>query len=134
LRMTARDLRACVAAEPAFSRVLHRYTNAMMVQIAQGNACNRAHGIEQRCARWLLQTHDRVQGDEFDLTQEFLAQMLGERRATVNQAAGSLQQRGLIRYSRGHIQVTDRDGLEAASCRCYGFVRAEYARMLSPPA
>ncbi|MEJ8839825.1 Crp/Fnr family transcriptional regulator [Ramlibacter sp. AN1133] len=133
-RMSAADLRECVAAQPPFGRVLHRYANALMVQIAQGTACNRAHAVEQRCARWLLQTHDRVDGDEFDLTQEFLAQMLGERRATVNQVAGSLQQRGLIRYSRGRIQVTDRDGLEAAACRCYGFVRTEYARMLSPPA
>ena len=133
-RMPAADLRACAHAHPAFHRVLHRYANALMVQIAQGTACNRAHAVEQRCARWLLQTHDRVHGDEFDLTQEFLAQMLGERRATVNQVAGSLQQRGLIRYTRGRIQVTDREGLEAAACRCYGFVRTEYARMLSAPA
>jgi len=133
-RMPAADLRACAQAHPALNRVLHRYANALMVQIAQGTACNRAHAVEQRCARWLLQTHDRVRGDEFDLTQEFLAQMLGERRATVNQVAGSLQQRGLIRYSRGRIQVMDREGLESAACRCYGFVRTEYARMLSPPA
>ncbi|HEX2548148.1 MAG TPA: Crp/Fnr family transcriptional regulator [Ramlibacter sp.] len=133
-RMTAGDFRACAASMPAFNRVLHRYAHALMVQISQGTACNRAHAVEQRCARWLLQTHDRATGDEFDLTQEFLAQMLGERRATVNQVAGSLQQRGLIRYSRGRIQVVDRDGLEQASCRCYGFVRAEYARMLAPPA
>jgi CRP-like cAMP-binding protein len=133
-RMAAADLRECVAAQPAFSRVLHRYANALLVQIAQGTACNRAHPVEQRCARWLLQTHDRVRGDHFDLTQEFLGQMLGERRATVNQVAGSLQQRGLIRYTRGRIQVTDREGLEAAACRCYGFVQAEYARMLSAPA
>jgi CRP-like cAMP-binding protein len=133
-RMSAADLRECAATQPAFNRVLHRYANALMVQIAQSTACNRAHAVEQRCARWLLQTHDRVPGDAFDLTQEFLAQMLGERRATVNQVAGSLQQRGLIRYSRGHIHVTDREGLEAASCRCYGFVRTEFARMLSAPA
>lgn len=133
-RMAAADLRECAAAHPAFGRVLHRYANALLVQVAQGTACNRAHAVEQRCARWLLQTHDRVRGDAFDLTQEFLAQMLGERRATVNQVAGSLQQRGLIRYTRGHIEVTDREGLEAAACRCYGFVRAEFARMLSAPA
>ena len=132
--MSAADLRAAVAEQPAFNRVAHRYANALMVQIAQGTACNRAHAVEQRCARWLLQTHDRVYGDQFDLTQEFLAQMLGERRATVNQVAGSLQQRGLIRYSRGHIQILDREGLEASACRCYGFVRTEYARMLSAPA
>jgi CRP-like cAMP-binding protein len=133
-RIAAADLRECVQAHPPLNRVLHRHANALMVQMAQSTACNRSHAVEQRCARWLLQTHDRVHGDEFDLTQEFLAQMLGERRATVNQVAGSLQQRGLIRYSRGHIQVTDREGLESAACRCYGFVRAEYARMLSPPA
>jgi hypothetical protein len=133
-RMKAADFRACAQAHPQFGRVLARYTHALMVQMGQGTACNRAHAVEQRCARWLLQTHDRVRGDAFDLTQEFLAQMLGERRATVNQVAGSLQQRGLIRYSRGHIQVIDRDGLEAAACRCYGFVRAEYARMLAAPA
>lgn len=133
-RMAAQDLRECAAAHPAFNRVLHRYTHALLVQIAQGTACNRAHAVEQRCARWLLQTHDRVPGDDFHLTQEFLAQMLGERRATVNQVAGSLQQRGLIRYSRGLIHVSDRDGLEAAACRCYGYIRAEFARMLSAPA
>jgi CRP-like cAMP-binding protein len=133
-RMAAADLRACAAEQPPVGRVLHRYAHALMVQIAQGTACNRVHAVEQRCARWLLQTHDRVRGDEFGLTQEFLAQMLGERRATVNQVAGSLQQRGLIHYTRGRIQVTDREGLEAAACRCYGFVRTEYARMLAPPA
>ena len=133
-RMAAGDLRAAAREHPALHRVLLRYTHALMVQMSQGTACNRAHAVEQRCARWLLQTHDRVRGDEFDLTQEFLAQMLGERRATVNQVAGSLQQRGLIRYTRGRIQVVDRDGLESAACRCYGFVRAEYARMLAPPA
>lgn len=133
-RMGASDLRECAAAHAAFGRVLHRYTHALLVQIAQGTACNRAHAVEQRCARWLLQTHDRVRGDTFDLTQEVLAQMLGERRATVNQVASALQQRGFIRYTRGRIQVLDREGLEATSCRCYGFVRTEYARMLSPPA
>jgi CRP-like cAMP-binding protein len=133
-RMAAQEFREAAREHAPFGRVLHRYTHALMVQISQGTACNRAHAVEQRCARWLLQTHDRVRGDEFDLTQEFLAHMLGERRATVNQVAGSLQQRGLIRYTRGRIQVVDRDGLEAAACRCYGFVRTEYARMLAPPA
>jgi CRP-like cAMP-binding protein len=133
-RLPAADLLACAATQPPFGRVLHRYAHALMVQMAQGTACNRAHAVEQRCARWLLQTHDRVRGDAFELTQDALAQMLGERRATVHQVAGSLQQRGLIRYARGRIQVTDREGLESAACRCYGFVRAEYARMLAPPA
>jgi CRP-like cAMP-binding protein len=114
--------------------VMHAYTYALFVQVSQGTACNRAHAVEQRCARWLLQTHDRVRGNAFDLTQEFLAHMLGERRATVNQVASMLQHRGLIRYTRGHIEVTDRDGLEAAACPCYRFVRDEYERILVPQA
>jgi CRP-like cAMP-binding protein len=131
-RMPAADFFEAVATLPAFSRVMHRYACALLLQIAQGTACNRAHDAEQRCARWLLQTHDRVRGASFDLTQDFLAEMLGERRATVNQAATALQQRGLIRYSRGRIEVTDRAGLEQAACRCYHFVRAQYTELLTP--
>ncbi len=129
-RMPAAAFHAAVQAHPSFLRVLHGYAHALFVQVSQGTACNRAHAVEQRCARWLLQTHDRVRGNSFDLTQEFLAHMLGERRATVNQVASMLQHRGLIRYTRGRIEVTDRDGLEAAACGCYRFVRDEYARML----
>lgn len=130
LRMPADAFVQAAREQPAFARVLQRYTHALMVQIAQGAACNRVHAMEQRCARWLLQTHDRVPGDAFDLTQEFLAQMLGERRAAVNQAAGQLQQAGLIRYSRGHIEVVDRPGLERAACGCYAVIRDQYAGML----
>ena len=80
-------------------------------------------------ARWLLMTHDRVGRDDFDLTQEFLAQMLGVRRATVSEVASDLQARGLIRYTRGRIWVTDRGGLQSLSCECYGIIRNEYARL-----
>jgi CRP-like cAMP-binding protein len=131
-RMPADAYREAIATLPLFTRVLQRYSYALMVQISQGTACNRAHPVDKRCARWLLQTHDRVQGNAFDLTQEFLAHMLGERRAAVNQVAGALQTRGLIRYSRGRIEVTNRAGLEAAACGCYHFVREEYLRMLAP--
>lgn len=131
-RMPAAEFLAAVAELPDFGRVMHRYAAALLTQIAQGVACNRAHDAELRCARWLLQTHDRVQGDSFDLTQDFLAEMLGERRATVNAAASALQQRGFIRYSRGRIEVTDRAGLEQASCDCYRFVRDQYAQLLAP--
>lgn len=130
LRMPAGAFLRAAGEQPAFARVLQRYTHALLVQIAQGAACNRVHAMEQRCARWLLQTHDRVPGDAFDLTQEFLAQMLGERRAAVNQAAGQLQQAGLIRYSRGHIEVVDRPGLERAACGCYAVIRDQYTGML----
>ena len=85
--------------------------------------------MQQRCARWLLMTHDRVSGDVFPLTHEFLSLMLGVRRATVTEAMGPLQQAGLITYARGIVQVVDRNGLEAASCECYRIIRDEYGRL-----
>ena len=93
-------------------------------------ACNRVHRVEQRCARWLLQTHDRVGSDQFLLTQEFLSQMLGVRRARVSAAAGLLQKAGLIRYARGRITVLDRSGLESAACECYRVIKGEFDRLL----
>jgi CRP-like cAMP-binding protein len=107
-----------------------RYAQALQEQTAQSVACNRHHAIEERCARWLLMTHDRVGADQFPLTQEFLAFMLGVRRASVTVAAGMLQQAGLIRYSRGRIAVLDRAGLEAASCECYRVVQQRYEQLL----
>ncbi|MBK6004966.1 Crp/Fnr family transcriptional regulator [Ramlibacter ginsenosidimutans] len=134
-RMGADDFLDAVRNYADFAGVMQRYACALLVQVSQGTACNRAHDVAQRCARWLLQTHDRVAGDTLELTQEFLAEMLGERRATVNQAATALQQRGLIRYSRGRITVTDRPGLEAAACGCYRFIRDQTAQLLPlPPA
>jgi CRP-like cAMP-binding protein len=105
------------------------YTQGFFAQIAQSVTCNRLHNLEQRCARWLLMTHDRVDGNEFSLTQEFLAVMLGVRRAGVSVAAGTLQDAGLIRYRRGSIRVVDRAGLEAAACECYGVVRGQFDRL-----
>lgn len=113
------------------TNIMHRYVQALFNQVAQTAACNRLHPIEQRCARWLLMTHDRVASDQFPLTQEFLSQMLGVRRASVSTIARLLQQAGLIRYRRGRITVLDRHGLESASCECYGAIRAEYERLLS---
>jgi CRP-like cAMP-binding protein len=113
-----------------FQAVLMRYAQALMTQIAQGAACNRLHNLEQRAARWLLMTHDRVESDEFPLTQEFLAIMLGTGRQAVNEAAQALQDRGLITYTRGRITVTDRPGLEAAACDCYRIIRGEFDRLL----
>jgi CRP-like cAMP-binding protein len=113
------------------TKILHRYTQAMMVQISQGTACNRVHSIDQRCARWLLMTQDRVEGDEFQLTQQFLSQMLGVRRATVNEISTRFQEMGLISYSRGHIRILDRNELQKKSCRCYQIIRQEYERMLT---
>ena len=100
-------------------RELYRYTYAKLAMARQTVACNRFHAIEARLARWLLMTADRVLSEEFVLTQEFLGDMLGVLRAAVNRAAGALQERNLIHYSRGRIRIVDREGLEAASCRCY---------------
>ncbi len=110
--------------------LLQRYAQALMNLISQSAACNRGHSIDERCARWLLMTHDRVGADRFPLTQQFLAQMLGVRRAGVNAAASILQRAGFIRYSRGVITVTDRPGLESAACACYRTVRDEFERLL----
>lgn len=109
---------------------LHRYTQAVIVQLAQSVACNQLHRAEQRAARWLLMTRDRVAADTFPLTQEFLAQMLGTRRATVSEVAQRLQDAGLITYRRGVITIRDAAGLEATSCACYRLVTDEYSRLL----
>ena len=120
-----------VATEPALMRILLLYTQALLTQVAQCSACNQHHSIVGRCARWLLQTHDRVNGDEFPLTHEFLSLMLGVRRATVTETAQELQARGLIQYHRGVVNVVDRIGLEQASCECYGLIDREYTRLLT---
>src|SRR5689334_9896681 len=130
LRMSAEHFRSAISKHGPLTKMLHRYTQALMVQISQGNACNRIHSIEERCARWLLLCHDRVGQDEFTLTQEFLSQMLGVRRASVNLVAATFHQAGLIDYTRGRIRILDRQGLESASCQCYGLIRDEYNRML----
>jgi CRP-like cAMP-binding protein len=106
------------------------YTQGFLAQVAQSVTCNRVHNLEQRCARWLLMTHDRVEGDDFPLKQEFLAQMLGVRRAGISEVAGRLQRKRLIKYSRGWMKVMNRDGLERLSCECYRVVAREYRRLL----
>jgi CRP-like cAMP-binding protein len=130
LCMPADALRAETLAGGALQTLLHRYTQGRLTQLAQGAACNRLHAMPARCARWLLMTHDRVGIDDFPLTHQFLAQMLGVRRATVTVAVGSLQRANLIRYRRGHITVIDRHGLEGASCACYRIIRDEFDRLL----
>ena len=129
LQMQADAFRRHVGREPSLARSLLLYTQALLTQIAQCSACNRHHAIVGRCARWLLQTHDRVKGDTFSLTHEFLGLMLGVRRATVTQTAQTLQTRGLIRYHRGTITVMNRVGLEKAACDCYQLINREYVRL-----
>jgi CRP-like cAMP-binding protein len=107
-----------------------RYTQALITQMAQTAVCNRHHVLDQQLCRWLLLSLDRLGGDELRMTQELIANMLGVRREGVTEAALKLQRDGLIRYSRGHITVLDRAGLEARTCECYEVVRKEYARLL----
>jgi CRP-like cAMP-binding protein len=127
LRLSVDALQGFLNRGSALHDILHRYTQALMVFLGQNVACNRLHGTEQRCARWLSHTHDRVGRDSFPLTQEFMAQMLGVRRATVSISARVLQHRGLIRYSRGRITVLDAEGLRVAACTCYQAIRREFA-------
>jgi CRP-like cAMP-binding protein len=126
---TASFLRLITMSEPMY-RSLLRFALAFFNQVAQSVACNRLHSLEERCARWLLVTHDRVDGDEFRLTQEFLSYMLGVHRPAVTLAAGALQKAGYIHYSRGKIVVSDRSGLEGASCACYQATHDDYATLI----
>ena len=123
MRMKAASFLKALRRSPALQRELHHYTYSLMAQITQTAACNRFHVVDARLARWLLMTHDRMQVSPFQLTQDFLAKMLGVRRVGVTKAARALQQNQLIKYSRGNITILDRKGLEAASCSCYDIVK-----------
>jgi CRP-like cAMP-binding protein len=129
LRMTSDDLRASMRESPALERILARYALALFDQAAQSAACNRLHSLEERCARWLLMTHDRLRGDVLPLKQTFLAEMLGVHRPAVTVAAGTLQRAGLISYSRGKVRILDRAALENASCGCYEITRRSFEHL-----
>lgn len=134
LRMPAAQFRRELARSASMRAVMLRYVHALFNQVAQSAACSHFHSIEQRCARWLLMTHDRMHSDEFLLTQEFLAMMLGVQRTGVSVAAGALQRSGLIRYSRGMVTMLDRRGLQRRACECYKVSKREFDRLLGEPA
>ncbi|MEP6818082.1 MAG: Crp/Fnr family transcriptional regulator [bacterium] len=125
MKMKANALRKVSNSGGAFQRLLQRYSHSVLMQITQSAVCNQFHSVDARLARWLLMTHDRMGDDEFRLTQEFLSHMLGVRREGVSVAAGDLQKRKLIRYSRGLLKVLDRAGLLEISCGCYEIIRDE---------
>lgn len=114
----------------AIQKLLLRYVQAAYTELAQGCACNRFHTLEERLARWLLTLSDRLESEDFPLTQEFIAQMLGVRRSGVTVAASSLSRTGMIRYHRGHISILNREDLLATSCEYYRVIQGEFARLL----
>lgn len=130
LRMPVAKFKEAIAGDTALRRLTMRYLQAYLGQVSQSVACNRLHSVEQRFARWVLMSHDRVPGDEFQLTQEFLADMLGVYRPSVSLVARTYQQAGLIKYTRGRITILDRAGLEEACCECYGVVRKYFERAI----
>jgi len=129
-RINAGAFRRIFGERPLMQNTIHQHQYALIRQVLYGAACNRVHSMEERCARWLLMTHDRAGDDTFPLTQEFLSHMLGVRRATVNVATGMLKKAGFIRYTRGRITVIDRAGLESAACDCYQAIVAVYDSVL----
>jgi CRP-like cAMP-binding protein len=129
LRMSIADFRKAIDGNTSLRRIAQRYLLIYLGLVSQSVACNRLHTIEARFARWILMTHDRVEGNEFNLTQEFLAYMLGVQRPSVSLVARAFQQAGLIRYHRGHMEILDRSGLEHACCECYAIVKEQFDQL-----
>ena len=132
-RLKGQVLRKEFESGGALQHLLLRYTQALITQMTQTAVCNRHHSVDQQLCRWLLLSLDRLPGNELVMTQELIANMLGVRREGVTEAAGKLQDEGMIRYSRGHITVLDRDQLETRVCECYSVVKREYDRLLQTP-
>jgi len=131
LSLSADAFRAALDSDPVLRNLMLRYALVHHGQVTRTAACNGRHHTEQRLARWMLMAHDRTEGDSFPMTHEFLSMMLGVRRAGITVAAGILQKAQLIRYERGQITVTDRAGLEGASCECYGIARRAQDRLFA---
>ncbi|GAB3550023.1 Crp/Fnr family transcriptional regulator [Noviherbaspirillum agri] len=133
LRMKVGDFREATSTLSPLRHLAECCAQGYLTQVSQSVACNRLHNVEMRFARWLLVTHDRVQDNEFNLTQEFIAAMLGVHRPSVSLVAGMFQQVGLIKYSRGHMKILDREKLEETACECYAAVRKQYQRLFGFP-
>lgn len=129
LRVASEILRTHLERNSLLQRLLLRFAHAFLARVTQLVACNSQHTVAQCCCCWLLLTHDRGQAGQFPMTHEFLANMLGVRRASVTEVVGFLRQQGLIRYGRGKMTILDRAKLEAAACECYSTIRAEYDRL-----
>ena len=132
LAVEASRFRSALRENRALRAACETYAQAFLAHLLQNVACNAIHKVDQRCARWLLMCHDQAEGGSFELTQEYLAEMLGVRRSTVTVTAGNLQREGLIHYRRGAMTVLDRRGLETTACKCYHIVRDTYERPLPP--
>jgi CRP-like cAMP-binding protein len=130
IRVRAEKVREEFQRGGTLQRALLRYTHALMTQISQSVVCNARHPVEGRLARWLLMYHDRLDSDEFELTHEFMANMLGVRRPSISEIANRLQQMGYIRYQRGHVVILDREGLERFACECYPVVKEKFDSFL----
>lgn len=130
LRMKSRELPGLLGTSPALKDRMALYTQALFMQVAQASACNRLHSVLERAARWLLLTHDRTVRDEFPLSHDFLAQMMGVRRASVTLVLGQLKRQKAVSYRRGIVTVTDRPALEEVSCHCYRLIKDELDRLL----
>jgi CRP-like cAMP-binding protein len=130
IRVDADDFRAALPQMPTLEMLLHRFTVVLFTLAAQNSGCNRKHSIEERCCRWMLMVADRLGRNTFDLTHEFIAQMLGVRRASVTETLGSLEKRGFVSTARGRITITDREGLSQCACECYAIIRGAVERLL----
>jgi len=131
LKLDARRMQEEFRRGSEFQLVLLRYTQALMTQISQTAVCNRLHSVEHRLCRWLLMNLDRTQSNKLEMTHDLIAARLGVRREGISVVAKGLQQRGLIKYVRGHIQILDRSGLESCACECYSVVKKEHDRLVS---
>jgi CRP-like cAMP-binding protein len=129
-RINANTFAELLPRMPVLQRLLHRFSVVMFTLASQNSGCNRKHSIEQRCCRWLLMVADRLDRASFELTHDFVAQMLGVRRASVTEALGALEKRGFIETARGRIKLVDRAGLEALACECYDVIRNTVERLL----